>query len=110
MQLSFQPMPLLQRATPFDDRERCAQRGCCRQTARVKTYREVLREYEFHPESKCADADGKPCARQTIGLLQRRCIRVEQITPIGKESNSLEDVESGLIHSAPSVYTEYPDP
>jgi hypothetical protein len=81
-----------------------------RQTARVKTYGEVLREYEFHPESKCADAKGKPCSRQTIGLLQRRHIQVDQITPIGKESNSLEDVESGLVHSASSVYTEYPDP
>ena len=29
---------------------------------------------------------------------------------IGKESNSLEDVESGLIQSAQNVYTEYPDP
>jgi len=43
-------------------------------------------------------------------LLQRRHIRVEQIKYIGKESNSLEDVESGLIHSAQNVYTEYPDP
>ena len=29
---------------------------------------------------------------------------------IGKESNSLEDVESGLIHEEGNVYTEYPDP
>jgi hypothetical protein len=29
---------------------------------------------------------------------------------IGKESNSLEDVEAGMIHSAESVYTEYCDP
>jgi hypothetical protein len=32
-------------------------------TARVKTYGEVLREYEIHPESKRADATGKPCAK-----------------------------------------------
>ena len=80
------------------------------QTARVKTYGEVLREYEFHPEPKCADADGKRCGKQTIGLLQRRHIRVEQIKYIGKESNRLEEVESGVIHSAQNVYTEYPDP
>lgn len=80
-----------------------------RQAARVKTYGEILREYEFHPESKCADMTGKPCGKQTIGLLQRRHIRIDQIKPIGKESNSLEDVESGLIHSAQNVYTEYPD-
>ncbi|HKW15866.1 MAG TPA: hypothetical protein VJO35_00005, partial [Terriglobales bacterium] len=29
---------------------------------------------------------------------------------IGKESNSIEDVESGLAHSETSVYTQYPDP
>jgi hypothetical protein len=81
-----------------------------RLVARVKTYGDVLREYEFHPGSKSADAKGKPSGRQTIGLLQRRYIRVAQIIYIGKESNSLEEVESGTIHSAQSVYTEYPDP
>src|SRR6267378_4124211 len=30
------------------------------------------------------------------------------LSPIGKESNSLEEVESGLIHSEPNVYTVYP--
>jgi len=75
-----------------------------------KTYGDILQEYEFHPESKCADTIGNPCAQQTIGLLERRHIRVEQIKYIGKESNALEDVESGLIHSEQSVYTEYPDP
>jgi len=81
-----------------------------RNTAHVKTYGDILQEYEFHPESKCADTIGNPCAQQTIGLLERRHIRVEQIKYIGKESNALEDVESGLIHSEQSVYTEYPDP
>jgi hypothetical protein len=78
-------------------------------TARVKTYGDVLREYEVHPESKCADATGKPCGKQTVGLLQRRHIRIDQIKYIGKESNSLEEVESGLEHSAENVYTEYVD-
>jgi hypothetical protein len=80
-----------------------------RQTARVKTYGDVLVEYEYHPESKCADANGNTCTKQTIGLLQRRHVRIEQIKAIGKESNSLEEVESGLIHSEQSIYTEYPD-
>ena len=81
-----------------------------RDVARVKTYGEILREYEFHPGSKSADPKGQPSGKQTLGLLQRRHVRVEQITYIGKESNNLEEVESGLIHSAQSVYTEYPDP
>ncbi len=81
-----------------------------RRTARVKTYGDVLIEYEYHPESKCADANGDTCSKQTVGLLQRRHVRIQQLKYIGKESNSLEEVESGLIHSEQSVYTEYPDP
>jgi hypothetical protein len=76
----------------------------------VKTYGEVIEEYEFHPESKCADAGGNPCDKQTIGLLQRRHVRIDQLKFIGKESNSLENVESGLEHSEKNVYTEYVDP
>ena len=81
-----------------------------RNTARVKTYGEVLEEYEFHPESKCADADGNPCDKQSIGLLQRRRVRIDQLKFLGKESNSLENVELGLEHSEKNVYTEYVDP
>jgi hypothetical protein len=81
-----------------------------RQTARVKTYGDVLVEYEYHPESKCADAHGNACSKTTVGLLQRRHIRIDQIKYIGKESNSLEEVDAGLVHSEQSVYTEYSDP
>ena len=81
-----------------------------RRAARVKTYGELLHEYEQHPEAKCADASGHPCDKQTIGLLQRRHVRVASITYIGKESNRLEEVEAGLVHSAESVYTVYADP
>jgi hypothetical protein len=76
----------------------------------VKTYGEVLREYEFHAGAKSADAKGKPSGKQTIGLLRRRHVRVERIIYIGKESNRLEEIEAGVIHSPESVYTEYPDP
>ena len=79
-------------------------------TARVKTYGDVIREYECHAESKCADVHGDPCRKQTVGLLQRRHIEIQEIRAIGKESHSLEEVESGLIHSPQNVYTEYPDP
>jgi len=78
--------------------------------ARVKTYGEVLREYEFHLGAKSADAKGKPSGKQTFGLLHRRHVRVERIVYIGRESNRLEEIEAGVIHSAESVYTEYPDP
>jgi len=81
-----------------------------RDAARVKTYGDVLLEYEFHPEAKCADSSGNPCSKQSTGLLQRRHVRIGPIKYIGKESNSLEDVEAGVVHSAQSVYTEYSDP
>jgi hypothetical protein len=71
---------------------------------------DVLREYEFHPESKCAGANGKPCDKQTVGLQQRLHVRVVKTTYIGKESIKIEDVASALIHSAQEVYTEYRDP
>lgn len=80
-----------------------------RRAARVKTYGDVLREYEFHPESKCADAAGNPCEKQTVGLLQRRHICIDRVQYIGKESNHLEAVDAGLIHSGESIYTEYVD-
>src|SRR5262249_55495404 len=81
-----------------------------KQTAHVKTYGDVVTEYEFHPEAKCADASGGVCQRQTVGLLQRRHVKIDQIKCIGKESNSLEDVDAGMEHSDKGVYTEYVDP
>jgi len=94
------------------NRFRVTTMGHCgtRWAARVKTYGDILAEYEFHPEAKCADASGNPCGKQTIGLLRRRHIRIDQIKCIGKESNSLENVEEGMVHSEQNVYTEYIDP
>ena len=75
----------------------------CRGVARVKTYGEVLREYEFHLGAKGADAKGKPSGKQTIGLLRRRHVRVERIIYIGRESNRLEEIEAGILHSPENV-------
>lgn len=81
-----------------------------RLSARVKTYGETVSEYAFHPEAKCADVDGNEGDKQTVGLLQRRHVAIDHIRYIGKESNRLEDVEAGLVHSELAAYTEYPDP
>ena len=91
---------------------RVTTQGNCgsRHTARLKTFGDVVTEYEFHPEAKCADAVGSPCGRQTTGLLQRRHIKIELIKYIGKESNSLEEVDKGAVHSEENVYTVYDDP
>jgi hypothetical protein len=41
---------------------------------------------------------------------KRRRVQIEQIKYIGKESNTIEDVDSGLAHCEADVYTHYPDP
>ncbi len=43
-------------------------------------------------------------------MLQRQHIKIDQIKCIGKESNSLEYVDEGMVHSEKNVYTEYADP
>jgi hypothetical protein len=80
-----------------------------RSLARVKSYGDVLEEYEYHEEAKCADASGEPCNQQSVGLLGRRHVRVAELHFIGKESNKLEEVEGQSLSDAADVYTEYPD-
>jgi hypothetical protein len=81
-----------------------------RGAAWVKTYGDILTEYQSHPEAKCADSFSNPCGKQTVGLLKRRHVKIDLVKCIGKESNSLENVEKGLMHSDQNVYTEYADP
>ncbi len=69
----------------------------------------MLREYEYHPEAKCADARGAPCSKRSIGLLARRHVAVDSIAYIGR-SNLLEEVEEQSLLDPNDVYTEYPDP
>ncbi|MEA2596172.1 MAG: hypothetical protein QOF01_2641 [Thermomicrobiales bacterium] len=77
--------------------------------ARVKTYRDVLEEFCFHPEAKSVGEDGKPCDRGTVGLLERRVVSPSQLVHVGKESNKLEEVEAGLEHDAEAIWTVYED-
>jgi hypothetical protein len=48
--------------------------------------------------------------KQTVGLLGWRHVTMNGFTYIGKESNSLEEVEAETTSDAADVYTEYPDP
>jgi hypothetical protein len=81
-----------------------------RSVARVKTYVDVLREYEYHPEAKCADPSGAACSKQTVGLLCGRHVAIDSITYIGKESNLLEAVQEQSLFDPTDVYSAYPDP
>lgn len=80
-----------------------------RHKARVKSYGDILREYEYHPESKCADTSQAPAGKQTTGLLARRRVEIGRIRYIGKETNNFESVEQGVGAGA-APYTEYLDP
>lgn len=51
----------------------------------VKTYREILHQYLYHPECKFAGPDGHPCDPWTRGLLQRRHIAAADLNCCGKE-------------------------
>ena len=77
--------------------------------ARIKTYRDVLDEYRVHIEAKSLGSDGQVCKRFTRGLLLRRPVLAVLITYIGKESNKLEQVQNGIIHSLDLAIDEYED-
>ena len=81
-----------------------------RRVARVKSYGDVLREYEFHPEAKCADSSGSTCVKQSLGLLRRRHVAIDGLVYIGKESNRLEEVQEQTLTVPGAAYTEYVDP
>jgi hypothetical protein len=51
----------------------------------VKTYREILHQYLYHPECKFAGPDGEPCNPWTRGVLQRRHIIAADLKCCGKE-------------------------
>jgi hypothetical protein len=51
----------------------------------VKTYREILHQYLYHPECKFAGPDGRPCDPWTRGILQRRHIVAADFKYCGKE-------------------------
>ncbi len=80
-----------------------------RRAVRAKNYREVLREYELHPEAKCSDTSGEPCGKQRVGLLRRRHISFDGFDYIGKESNKVEQVEEGGVLAESDVYTIHAD-
>ena len=51
----------------------------------MKTYREILHQYLYHPECKFAGPDGRPCDPWTRGVLQCRHVIAGDFKPCGKE-------------------------
>jgi len=76
---------------------------------RVKSYRDVFADYLTHPEPKSAAADGSPCSRSDVGLLNREPVFGTRIIYTGKESNRYEDVENESIESWDEVRETFED-
>ena len=76
----------------------------------VKSYRDALEGFRFHPESKFAGSDDLICGPETRGVLRRRAVFVAGLTHLGKETNELEAREIGTIHDLDQVLTEFGDP
>ncbi len=73
----------------------------------VQTYADILRNYRRHPEAKFADANGQPCTSDTKGQLHRRTIRHRSTRYIGKESDLLDEVTTGLTPAEHEPVTDY---
>jgi hypothetical protein len=76
---------------------------------RVQSYGDVIARYHTHPEAKSLGPNGEPCNRRTVGLLQRRPVRMGELVHIGKETNRLEEVEQGLVHDWDEVQLVFRD-
>jgi DNA-binding phage protein len=78
---------------PYDNNPVCAAAKCFDRntgkavpTSVLKTYREAMADYAWHPESKFENA-----GRDDIGVTQRRYIEAIGVEYIGKEANRLEE-------------------
>jgi hypothetical protein len=78
--------------------------------ARIATYGEILDDYRLHPEHKSLGPSGGLCHGETRGLLGRREVDAFRIVYVGKESNRLEEAQSGLLHNEDEAVTHYDDP
>ena len=65
----------------------------------------MFASYVRHSEAKSLDADGRPGRGK--GLLSRRPVREAGRIYIGKESNQIEEVRSGVWHRLGDVLTAY---
>jgi hypothetical protein len=75
----------------------------------VKTFGDVILDYETHPEPKSLGPDGTACGRTTVGLLARRPITPTNVQHIGKESNRLEEAQAGLLEDSDEPLNRYGD-
>ncbi len=79
-----------------------------RTVAIADTFRNLLHRYMRHPEAKSLGPDGRPCGRETRGLLQRMHVTAGKHRHIGKECDRRweegDDFESTMLYE-PIEYT-----
>jgi hypothetical protein len=74
-------------------------------TLSVMRLDEYIKQYQEHPESKAADANGNSAGENTIGLLSRLEIRSTPVLHIGKEVDRLDaDRGTSLMAVLPVEY------
>lgn len=77
---------------------------------RLKTHADVVDDYRWHPEYKSGDPRGRAAGRTSVGLLPRLHVVADGVpVHIGKESNQLEEEESGAIADPDEAVVGYRD-
>jgi DNA-binding phage protein len=92
---------------PYDDDPNRSATKCFDRNTRkpvpasiLKTYREAIADYAWHPESKFENAE-----RNNSGITRRRHIEAVAVEYIGKEANRLE--EQFFLGEMPEAQIEY---
>jgi hypothetical protein len=66
-------------------------------TIGVTRLADYIKDYQDHPESKAADAQGQPAGRDAVGLLGQLRVRSTPVKRIGKEVDRLSGDEGATI-------------
>lgn len=74
---------------------------------RVRSIADIKAEFLAHGEVKSATSDGESAGARSRGLLQRRHVTPSEIRLIGKESNSFDLVEAGLVSDWRKILSSY---
>jgi hypothetical protein len=64
-------------------------------TVFVESMRTYLERHFTHPEPAAVGPDGKPCGRETRGVLLPQPIRIERQAVVGKDTSRLREIRAG---------------
>lgn len=90
-------MPLQVVLKEYEDDDLSVQATITDNKIRIKAYADFIKPYSKHPELKYDGPTGEPCQSDTQGELKRTHVKATKIVYIGKEANTLQDVEERAI-------------